>query len=52
MRGSGYRWLSALICKLWQVAWDMWEHRNGIFHDKERGQAALGRAERVLEEFE
>ena len=20
--------------KLWSIAWDMWEHRNGILHDK------------------
>ena len=40
-RKSGRRWLAALIKKLWQVAWDMWEHRNGIIHDKEQGQLAL-----------
>jgi hypothetical protein len=26
---------SALIRKTWTVAWDQWEHRNGILHDKE-----------------
>ncbi len=31
-RRTGLRWLSSLIKKLWQVAWDMWEHRNGILH--------------------
>jgi hypothetical protein len=49
---TGKRWLSALICKLWQVAWDMWEHRNSILHDKEVGQAAEDRAVRLKEEFE
>jgi hypothetical protein len=24
---SGRRWVSALIRKLWTVAWDQWEHR-------------------------
>jgi hypothetical protein len=24
-----------LIKKLWGVAWDLWEHRNGILHKKE-----------------
>ena len=38
---TGLRWTSALIRKLWQIAWDMWEHRNGILHDKEFGQAAV-----------
>ena len=27
------RWVSQLIKKLLDVAWDMWEHRNGIAHD-------------------
>jgi hypothetical protein len=51
-RITGLRWLSALIHKLWQVAWDMWEHRNGVLHDKEQGQAALERAAWIIEEFE
>ena len=29
---SSSRWLAALITKLWDVAWDQWEHRNGIVH--------------------
>jgi hypothetical protein len=29
---SPRRWISALIRKLWQVAWDLWEHRNGYLH--------------------
>jgi hypothetical protein len=39
-RRSGKRWLAALITKLWQVAWDMWEHRNGILHNQQQGQLA------------
>ncbi len=31
-RKTGRRWVSLLIQKLWQVAWDQWEHRNGILH--------------------
>jgi hypothetical protein len=27
---SSLRWTVALILKLWQVAWNMWEHRNSI----------------------
>lgn len=26
------RWVGALIVKLWEVAWDLWEHRNGVEH--------------------
>jgi hypothetical protein len=32
---SSKRWLTALIRKLWQVAWDLWEHRNGFLHEKD-----------------
>jgi hypothetical protein len=34
-RRSGKRWVVALIKKQWEIAWDMWEHRNGILHEKE-----------------
>ncbi len=34
-RHTGKRWAISLIKKLWQVAWDLWEHRNGILHKKE-----------------
>jgi hypothetical protein len=32
-RNTGRKWVRELIKKLWGVAWDMWEHRNGILHD-------------------
>jgi hypothetical protein len=32
---SSKRWITALIRKLWQVAWDLWEHRNGYLHEKD-----------------
>jgi hypothetical protein len=32
---SPKQWVSALIQKLWQIAWDLWEHRNGYLHDKD-----------------
>jgi len=25
----------ALIQKLWETAWDLWEHRNGLAHEQE-----------------
>jgi hypothetical protein len=33
-RRSGRRWVSMLIRKLWDTAWDLWEHRNGIVHER------------------
>jgi hypothetical protein len=32
---SGLRWTVAVIKKLWDVAWDLWEQRNGFLHDAE-----------------
>jgi hypothetical protein len=32
---SPKRWISALIRKMWMIAWDLWEHRNGHLHNKE-----------------
>lgn len=34
-RRTGKRWLIALLKKLWNIAWDLWAHRNGILHQKE-----------------
>lgn len=31
-RRTGKRWLIQLIKKLWNVSWDLWNHRNGILH--------------------
>jgi hypothetical protein len=33
IRKTGLRWLTALIKKLWQIAWDLWEHRNKIHQE-------------------
>jgi hypothetical protein len=30
---SGLRWMVAIISKLWDIAWDLWEQRNGFLHD-------------------
>ena len=32
-RNTGRRWNIELIKKLWEVSWDMWEHRNRILHN-------------------
>ena len=34
-RNTGQRWLSLLIRKLLDVAWDQWEHRCGQAHERE-----------------
>ena len=35
---SGRRWTSSLIQKLWDIAWDLWEHRIGIVHSRENAE--------------
>ena len=32
---TGERWLRALIQKMWDTAWDQWDHQNGYVHKKE-----------------
>jgi hypothetical protein len=34
-RRTGYRWLVAFIKKMWNIAWDLWEHRNGVLHSQQ-----------------
>ena len=29
---SGKRWATALILKFWNIAWDLWQHRNHTTH--------------------
>jgi hypothetical protein len=33
-RKTGRRWTASLIQKLWDISWDLWEHRIGIVHDR------------------
>jgi hypothetical protein len=32
-KNTGKRWTTTLIKKLWEISWDMWEHRNGELHN-------------------
>ena len=32
---TGRRWVIAIIQNLWDTAWDLWEHRNEVLHEKE-----------------
>jgi len=44
-RKTGKRWLTALIQKMWKVAWDLWEHRNGVRHEQENFITEVKQAE-------
>jgi hypothetical protein len=35
--------MTALIRKLWQRAWDIWDARNGILHNQETSKASATR---------
>ncbi len=32
---SGQRWMICLLQRLWQIVWDMWEHRNEVLHHQQ-----------------
>jgi len=34
-RKPSRRWITELIKKLWNIAWDMWAHRNRVLHNSE-----------------
>jgi hypothetical protein len=48
---SSRRWAVALIRKMWQVAWDLWEHRNGYLHDNENNLISLQVNAEIQNEF-
>jgi hypothetical protein len=51
-RRSGLRWLTALIQKLWDTAWDMWQHRNRVLHDTEHSVARDQEIQQITAEFD
>ena len=49
---TGLRWTVAIIKKLQDIAWDMWEHRNAVLHkdpDKHHRKIALEEANAEIE---
>ena len=51
IRRSGRRWLTALIKKLWQVAWDLWEQRNGINQENQQAIQRLANQGIIRDEY-
>jgi hypothetical protein len=37
-RNTGKRWATALVVKLLEIAWDLWDHRNQIKFNLETAQ--------------
>jgi hypothetical protein len=44
-RKSGRRWTIAIIQKLWDIAWDLWENCDDIIYAKENAEILHGMAE-------
>jgi hypothetical protein len=50
-RRTGLRWLTALIQKLWDIAWDMWDHRNRVLHETEHSVAHELQTQQITDQF-
>jgi hypothetical protein len=51
-RRSGLRWLTALIQKLWDIAFDVWQHRNRVLHKQEHSVARDLEIQQITAELE
>jgi len=40
-RKSSKRWTAELIKKLWNISWDMWDHRNEALHHSQNARADI-----------
>jgi hypothetical protein len=48
---STKRWTVAVIKKLWDLAWDMWDHRNRVLHDNDQSLATKEIDYKIRAEF-
>ena len=51
-RKTGKRWLISVIQKMWDVAWDMWDHRNKVLHECDTGLERNQRNEEITAQFQ
>ena len=42
VKRSADGWIVALIGKLWDLGWGLWDHRNNILHDSEESDTLKG----------
>ena len=52
IRKTGERWVMALIHKLWDVAWDLWDHCNRVLHDSDTSLIKQQREQEIMAQFE
>jgi hypothetical protein len=50
-RRLGRRWIAAVIRKMWDIAWDLWEHRNQVLHDRENSLLSTSTNQHIREEL-
>lgn len=48
---TGRRWVTALVQKLAETAWHMWDHRNSVNNDKETATLSLEVNRQIEEEY-
>jgi hypothetical protein len=51
LRRSGKRWLTAIIKQMWQVSWNLWDHRNQVQVDRQLEEKRAANAVNVHYEF-
>ena len=51
-RRTGERWLASLIIKLWDISWDLWQHRNDVLFDKQQSILIDRELQHIVDEFE
>ena len=52
IRKSGDCWVVALIHKLWDIAWDLWDHCNTVLHDSDTSLIKQQREQEIMAQFE
>jgi hypothetical protein len=52
IRRTGRRWLISLITKLWNIAWDLWEERNGIQAERREKSTREDALTRIREAYD
>jgi hypothetical protein len=50
-RRSSRRWLAALVKKLAEITWQMWDHRNTVNNEKETATLSIEVNRRIREEY-
>jgi hypothetical protein len=50
-RRSGKRWLTAIIRRMWDISWDLWDHRNAVQLERKKEERRAKNAVLIRYEF-